>query len=395
MTRRFLGMLLLCAGVVGLVRQGVAAPAPGAADAKPRAAEPTAHPGAAPHAGAGANAGVGANAALPTTDEIHELFKDQKYKETLQRLSRVLALKGEAAKAYDRHDLLRLRGETQLKLKDVTGAATSFEQAAKEAPDDKSRAVDLATQMVIKRSKNQVFTPAAPRKTSKAPDKAAEQAAGKLDKPNLEKAGPIDVGDPEKRKDAFAALFAEQKGEVEPKLKAAKDAKSLPPVVDALQAAGGLRNLELAATDDDAQVKAMVQDLTARAQKMMADAVKNMTDTVNQIEESANRLQEVMTPVRAPAGGLGGVGGAYAERSYKKRGLTTPDMQDLRRVIADCKKLVPAAKELSDKLGDSGAEFKQVGKEAVDVGTHAQKVLTTDYADSYTRSPRNDRQRRL
>src|SRR5689334_4614100 len=120
MTRRFLKILLLSAGVVGLVRQGIAAP--GAADAKPRAAERAANPGAAPNAGAGANAGVGANA-LPTTDEIHELFKDQKYKETLQRLSRVLALKGEAAKAYDRHDLLRLRGETQLKLKDVTGAA--------------------------------------------------------------------------------------------------------------------------------------------------------------------------------------------------------------------------------------------------------------------------------
>jgi hypothetical protein len=379
--------------------------AQGAADAKPRAAGnavatpravATPHAGAAPHAAATANAGanVGANA-LPTTDEIHQLFKDEKYKETLQRLSRVLALKGEAAKAYDRHDLLRLRGETQLKLKDVTGAATSFEQAAKEAPDDKARAVDLATQAVIKRSKNLTFTPSS-KKAAKAGAGAAAAggavAAGAGEKAG-EKSGPIDVGDPEKRKDAFAVLFAEQKADVEPKLKAAKDAKTLPPVVDALQAAGGLRNLELAATDDDAQVKAMVQDLSARAQKMMSGAVKDMTDTVAQIEESANRLQEVMTPVRGP-GGLGGVGGAYAERSYKKRGLMTPDVKDLRRVIADCQKLVPAVKELVDKLGESGEEFKQIGKDAVDVGNHAQKVLTTDYADSYTRSPRNDRDRR-
>jgi hypothetical protein len=135
----------------------------------------------------------------------------------------------------------------------------------------------------------------------------------------------------------------------------------------------------------------MVQDLTARAQKMMAGAVKDMTDTVTQIEESANRLQEVMTPVRAP-GGIGG--GSYVERSYKKRGLTTPDVKDLRRVISDCQKLVPAVKELVDKLGESGEEFKPIGRDAVDVGTRAQKVLTTDYADSYTRSPRNDRDRR-
>ena len=390
MTRRMLAAVIAVVGCLVCVpgTRG-AAGAPGAAAAKPQAAARGANAGAAGHAGAGANANAAGNAnSLPTTDEIHQLFKDEKYKETLQRLSRVLALKGEAAKAYDRHDLLRLRGEAQLKLKDVSGAATSFEQAAKEAPDDKARAVDLATQIVIKRSKNQTFTPA-PRKGAKSADKGPEQAAGKLDK-----SGPIDVGDPEKRTDAFAALFAEQKAEVEPKLKAAKDAKSLPPVVDALQAAGGLRNLELAATGDDAQVKALVQEIAARAQKMMAGAVRDMTDTVTQIEESANRLQEVMTPVRGP-GGLGGVGGAYAERSYKKRGLTTPDMKDLRRVIADCQKLVPAVKELVDKLGDSGEDFKPIGKDAVEVGTRAQKVLTTDYADSYTRSPRNERDRRL
>src|SRR5215203_3939895 len=45
-------------------------------------------------------------AGLPTADELHQSFKDGNYKETLQKLSRVLALKGDAAKAYDRHDLL-------------------------------------------------------------------------------------------------------------------------------------------------------------------------------------------------------------------------------------------------------------------------------------------------
>ena len=371
MTRRIIPFLISVGGVLGFVGPGFAAP--GAGDAKPRAAERAANPKATPNTGA-ANAGTNA---LPTTDEIHQLFADGKYKETLQRLSRVLALKGEAAKAYDRHSLLRLKGEAQLKLKDVTGAAASFEQAAKEAPDDKARAVDLATQVVIKRSKNLTFMPT-PKKGAKPGDKAADKGPDKAG----DKAGPVDIADPAMRKHAFAALFAEQKAEVEPRVKGAKDAKTLPPVVDALQAAGGLRNLELAATDDDAQVKAMVQELTARAEKMMGGAVRDMADAVTQIEESANRLQEVLTPVRIGPGGAGGGGGAYAERSYKKRGLTTPDIKDLRRVISDCQKLVPAAKELVDKLGESGEPFKQIGKDAVDVGNQAQKVLTTDYGSA-------------
>jgi hypothetical protein len=340
------------------------APAPGARPAPSKAQNAKPQP-------AGPNV-----AGLPTADELHQSFKDGNYKETLQKLSRVLALKGDAAKAYDRHDLLVLRAETQLKLKDTAGAIASFEQAAKEAPDDKSRALDVATQMVLRKSKNLTFSPT--KKGAKAGDKGAQ------------KAEPIDVSDPEKRKDAFAALLAEQKEEVAPKVKAAQNAKTLQPVIDALQAAGGMRTLELAATGEDGQVSTMVRDLSGRAQKMMADAVKDMGDTVKDIEQAANDLKEVRVPVRTP--GIGG--GVSAERSYKKRGLTTPDVKDLKRVIADCQKLVPAVKELIEKLGDSGEEFKQIGKDAVDVGTKAHEVLTTDYANSYTRSPRADRDRR-
>ena len=349
---RFTSLVVATVVAVLVVAQAGAAPAPKAQDVKPQAA----------------NA-----AALPNVDELHQLYRDGNYKETLQKLSRVLALKGDAAKAYDRHDLLRLRAETQLKLRDAAGAAATFEQAAKESHDDKARAVDVASQAVIKRSKNLQFIPAA--------KKGAKGAA---------KAEPIDVGDPEKRKEAFIVLFAEQKDLVVPRVKAAKDAKTLPPVIEALQAAGALRTLELAATGDDAEVKAMVADLSGRAQKMMADAVKDMTDTVAQIEESANRLQEVMTPVRNP-GGIGGGGGVYAERSYRKRGLMTPDVKDLKRVISDCQKMVPAVKGLVDKLGEAGEEFKQIGKDAVAVGTKAHEVLTADYANSYTRSPRDRR----
>src|SRR5690349_9288162 len=54
---------------------------------------------------------------LPTPEEIHQTFDQQQYPQVLQKLQRVLQLKGLAAKPYDRHDLLRLKGETHLRMK--------------------------------------------------------------------------------------------------------------------------------------------------------------------------------------------------------------------------------------------------------------------------------------
>ena len=68
------------------------------------------------------------------------------------------------------------------------------------------------------------------------------------------KAEPIDIGDPEKRKAAFAALLEEEKASVAPAAQVGPVSKSLPPIVDALKQIGDLRMLELAATGADAGV---------------------------------------------------------------------------------------------------------------------------------------------
>src|SRR5436309_2378435 len=99
---------------------------------------------------------------LPTQDDIHQLFDQGKYPLVLQKLQRVLLLKGAAAKPYDRHDLLRLKGETQLRLKAQTAAAQAFAEAADEvAKDTQGGDVDRATALLIKRSQNFAYTPKA------------------------------------------------------------------------------------------------------------------------------------------------------------------------------------------------------------------------------------------
>ena len=102
----------------------------------------TAKPAGAKPQAAGAGGTAGAADALPNADDVHQLFNDGKYKETLQKVARLLALKGDAAKAYDRHDLLVLKAESHLRQKEGPAAIAAYEQAAKEAPDDKAKAVD-------------------------------------------------------------------------------------------------------------------------------------------------------------------------------------------------------------------------------------------------------------
>ena len=105
---------------------------------------------------------------LPTQEELHQLYDQQKYPQVLQKLARVMVLKGVPAKAFDHHDLLRLKGETQLRLKATAAAEQAFNEAAKEAPDPNAAALDLATEILIHRAQGGQYMPK-PREKGKPP----------------------------------------------------------------------------------------------------------------------------------------------------------------------------------------------------------------------------------
>lgn len=327
------------------------APAPPKPGARPAAAKP-------------------AGDAAPSAEEIKKLIDAGSYREALQKLSRALALKGAAAGQYNRHDLLRMKAQSHLNLKDTSSSSAAFAAAAKVAPDDITRAEDRASELVVKRSKNLTFTP----KPAKKGDKAE----------------PIEIVDPEKRKAAFAALLADEKAAAAPALKSARGAKTLPPIVDGLKRIGDLRMLELAATGEDAEASKLVDDLAGRAHTLMDDAVQDMADLVKDVEESANDVIPIAVPTRGVAGS-----GPLVMQSYKKRGLSTRDSQDLRRAIGDLTKIVPTARELARALGsEHGKQFETLAEDAEAVGNQAHKVLTTDYADESRFNARDTRMKR-
>lgn len=301
---------------------------------------------------------------LPATEDIRKLFEAGNYREALQKLSKVINLKGDAAAVYDKHELWRMKAESHLKLKDTNAAANAFAQAAKQATDEKEAAFDHASELVVKRSKNLSFTP--------KPTKAGEKAV------------PIDISDPEKRKAAFAALLAEAKAAAEPKIKAAKGARQLPPLVDALREIGDLRTLELAATGEDARSKDLVGELSGRANDLMADGVKDMVSLVLDIEQSANDVVQSFAPIRQP-----GMRSPIMSGTLHRRGLSNKDVQELRQVVSDCQQLVPMARELAQMLGDEGKDFDKIALDGEAVGNKANELLKADYANDLGRPPHN------
>lgn len=302
--------------------------------------------------------------ALPTQDDIHQLFDQGKYPLALQKLQRVLVLKGAAAKPYDRHDLLRLKAETHLRMKVQAAAAQAFTEAADEAGQDTHAGdVDRAMALLIKRSQNFAYTPKV-REKGKPTD-------------------PINIVEAETRKQALEALFRDEFAVAAPKIKAVQDARQLPPIIDVMATVRDVRILESAATGSTAETKKVVGDLGARAQELMADAVKRLKGPVEDIEKSANEIVRVES-----VGGDPRTGGLRSDPKWKKKGIDRRDTTDLQDTIATCEKIAAACRDLADVLGDGAADFGGVRSEAGKLARRADQVLNADYRRTYDRPPR-------
>src|SRR5688500_247547 len=203
-----------------------ASAAPDAAPAKPAAK--------APEKPAGAPAQP---EPLPTVEEIRKLVDAGNVPDAMRDLNRLLALRGKAAEAYDKYELLTLKGDAHLRLRANEAAAGAFRQAASETDDKVKEAVARATEQLIRRSKNLAYTP----------KKAAKG----------QPAEPIDLVDPESRHRALAALFVDEMAPVLPKVEAAKGAKSVAPMIATMAAAREMEYLELAANGSADQINGM------------------------------------------------------------------------------------------------------------------------------------------
>lgn len=348
---------------------------------------------------------------LPSMTELTRLFDEGKYAAVLQKLPPVLALKGEAAKAYDLHDLLRLKGETHLRLGTQAAAVKAFAEAAAETKDAQAAGLDLAMALLVQRSGTKLaYTPAA----------RTRATAGKP------AAAPLPVVEPAARKAALAALLADEVAAAEPKVDAARRATDLPPVMAAFALLRDLKVLESAAVGGDGETNRLLGRLESGVGPLLSDAVRDAGRDLDYYEAHANQPSPyvrvfvestigpsnthprpkdmkanealnypgVKTPytgfnVGARAGGTAvdlaiitdsGVKIVDRAGSWKRRGVMPSNARSLNDMIVRLADVTAACKALEGVTKSSPTDYATLALRSYEISRRADQLLGTDFS---------------
>jgi hypothetical protein len=295
---------------------------------------------------------------LPPMEQLGEMLEQKQYQPLLQTIARVLALRGEAAKAYDRGKVLLLKGEAHLRMKAGGPAVAAFNEAAEEATDPTDVAVGRATALLIKRSDQFKYKP---------------QTGG------LAKVAAHDIlAD---RKAAFEALRDDELAEVTPKVRYARGAKTLPAIIGVVKSTQHLRALEMVTTGEAAETRKLLDGLADHAAKLLNDEIFKMETRLATMEKEANEIIPVRD--RLPDGQI--------ISSHRRQGLTDRDMKEIRSIIGTCEKIVPVSEELSELFSADDSRFAGAAGGAARLYEQAKTVLQTDYTGMAERLSREQR----
>ncbi len=287
----------------------------------------------------------GAQATTETQEQLQQDFEAKDYQKLLPKLNQALALKGPAAAGYDRYKLLLLKGETQLRIPPGKSAADAFKAASLVAPDADSTAIAKATFVLVNRSSNGKFQPKKP-----ADSKSSQPPAA------------IDILDPDSRKQAFAALFAEMVATDQPMVDRTEQMTTLPPIVSTAQKLGDLRPVEIAASGSDDKSKEMLKKIATHAQTLMSDAIKNMDAQLKALQTDAEKRVKTLS------------GRRRANSSEMSEGLTPSNVDQAQSIADQAKQLASAATQMDTVFGDA-ADFKTVETDAQKTVQDAQDLL--------------------
>jgi len=309
----------------------------------------------------------GAPDPLPSQQTIRDTYAAGDYPKTLQMIARVLVLTGKPAEGYDKHEIYRIKGETHLRMKQAQPATAAFREASKLAPDGTAAALDIATELLLRKvNAGLIYQPKARDKEDKTKPLA-----------------PVPVLEPADRKKAIELLYADELAAVTPKVNAAREGRALPPILAALPDIRNVRWLEMAATGSDGSSKAMVADLLTRAQKLLDEALKEMTESTETIEKASTEVITARVPVNDPMTGKL----IRIDTKYKYKGPDNRQFGALRNTVATCVKIHDTCDELGGTLGATGKEFDAAKATAATVGTRAKKLLDHNWRQTFDTPP--------
>jgi hypothetical protein len=314
-----------------------------------------------------------AHAQAPSSEEIHRLMGEKNYAQALQKVTGGLALRGEAAKAVSRYELLMLKGECHLQLKASSYAVDAFAAAARDPQaSPPERAVAAGYEMLLRQAKGFAYTP---------------RTAGGAEKAGGARPAAIDILDPESRRRAFETLLADELAASESKVAAAKTSRSLDPIIALFKPLAAMGGLERASSKDgDApRVKALEAELAERAKRNLADALRAVAKRVGEIDKEANTFVEGFQDVQDP---LTPYARPIRERVYKRKGLSDAQVNELRQANATCDRVPRVLPLLAEGLHAPQGAFEPFGDEAARIRRDVDRLIATDWMRVYKEIPK-------
>ncbi len=304
---------------------------------------------------------VAGPAPLPSAAEVRKQIDDGQYREALKNLLRILDLKGTPAAAYDRLEMLLLRAECQLQIRQTPAAQAALDTVVKEArggnnapanPDALGKA--LALSALIARSPNMLYAP--------------KSRTGPLTPKT------IDILDRAARPSACKALFEDSLADVKARVRAAQGVNTLPLILDAAKAVATLRALEQAGTGDDAQSKPLVGELALAATVLLGNSVAEMNGAIDTIAAGANLVGTLPIMRVDPVSGL-----RTLDQVARRRGLVGDEPARLKSIQQTCAQIITTCQDLRVALNVTDP-FQGIASDADTVARKAGKVLTDDYS---------------
>jgi hypothetical protein len=238
------------------------------------------------------------------------------HRAALQKIAALLAPSNDPQPA-DRYELLMIKAESQLQLKDRLGSVSSFRSAAKAAGEVGQLAAARANALIIERSSAGQYKPAL--------------AIGEA---------PIDVVSPESRKTAMARLQQELWTKNARDVEQAMRADTLPPIERVFTTVADAYCLEVAATGDARQTGPAMRELGGRAFRLMGDEISRCARVVDQMSQLANSAQ----------------GYDYAGWTTYARGLLPAERTQLREMTGYLSKIQGRAREYREAAARLGGE---------------------------------------
>jgi hypothetical protein len=289
-----------------------------------------------------------------TADEVKKLVNAGQYKDALQALIRILDLKGPAAGAYDRHEMLMLRVECQLQIKQNLAALDTLEVARKEAVaafNDEHAMDASALTMLIKQSPGGIYMP----------------QTGAVRRP-------LAINDRIQRKAAFEAMLADQMAQITLKIRQAKTANKLPPIAEAAKLAVAVRPVEHAAAGDNKQTDQLLADLSQIAVKLLTAASDDLASQTQRISDSANRVVTENVFVTDP------YGRQMQTTQTHRVGITREETTTLKNVMSEAGKIAAASTQFAQFFANDPAPFKTAATKAATIKDKANTALTDNYS---------------